>query len=77
MVPVAPSEFKELIVQPEDTLDVIIKKVFIRLPVLLWRLARYMIAPDGSDYGSEFLADICAIQCPNTTTSGTEETSTA
>lgn len=68
MVSVRVSEFKALVIKPEDDLCERLKKTFIRLPILLYKLMSYMFASDGT-FSAQFASDICAIPCtPDPTT---------
>lgn len=62
MVTVRPSQFLEIVVQPEDDLCERMKKTFIRLPILLYKLVSYMFTIDGN-FTSSFAADLCDIPC--------------
>ena len=68
--PVTPSQFEQLIVQPNDTLAQAILKTFVKLPVLLYKLTVWMFNSDGS-LSAAFRADICSVTCPDTTTTTT------
>lgn len=68
MVPVKPSDFKALIVKPEDSLAVAILKTYVKLPVLVYRLFKYMIDPATLGLSEEFCYDLRGIQCPTPVT---------
>lgn len=62
MVPVRPSDFEKLIIQPDDTLAAAIIKTFVRLPVLVWKLFDYIL-DDAGNLSSEFCQDLRDIGC--------------
>lgn len=57
--PVTVFEFESLIVQPEDSLGTAIVKTYVRLPVLLLKLWRWMMNADGT-ITTEFRDWLCA-----------------
>lgn len=70
MVPVRPSDFEALIVQPSDSLATGIIKTFIRLPALFYRLVAYLFTADG-EISPEFEEDLCGLGCADNEGEGT------
>jgi len=64
--PVTNSEFEALIIEPDDSLATAIVKVFVKLPVLVYKIMRYFFNLDGT-ISPEFEADICAAKAECTT----------
>jgi hypothetical protein len=71
--PVRPSDFENIIVTKDDSLGAGMVKVFIRLPILVYRLVRYMFEANGS-FTQEFKDDLCALDCANPTETEEGET---
>jgi len=68
--PVRPEHFKKLIVEGDDTLAQAIIKVYVRLPILIFRLMLYMFRDKGDtlegNLTDEFGSDICQkLNCPD------------
>lgn len=63
--PVMPSQFKDLIPTPTDTLCQMFVKSVIKFPILLWVWLSYAIDESGA-IGTSFAQDICNIRnnCP-------------
>ena len=70
--PVKPSDFENIINKPEYSLGRKVVNTYVRLPILLYKLYKYMTV-DGS-ISSEFEADICAVTCEDPEEEETEET---
>ena len=66
MAPVRPSDFLAIVNKPEYSLGTKIINTYVRLPILLYKLYKY-ITLDGS-LSAAFEADVCAISCEDTTT---------
>jgi len=56
--PVKPSEFKAVIVEPDDGVGTALKKTFLQFPVLFWRWFRYKYEWDGS-FTIAYREDVC------------------
>lgn len=69
MAPVRPSDFEAIVNKPEYSLGTKIINTYVRLPILLYKLYKY-ITVDGS-ISSSFEADICAVTCEEETTDTT------
>lgn len=63
--PVKPSDFLQVVVQPEDTLAEGIVKTYVRLPPLLWKLMDFMFDSSGN-FTPEFQAMLCDSGCGQT-----------
>lgn len=61
MSPVRPSEFLAIVNKPEYSLGTKIINTYVRLPILMYKLYKYMTV-DGT-ISSSFEADICAVNC--------------
>lgn len=61
MVPVRPSEFLAIVNKPEYSLGTKIINTYVRLPILLLRLYKY-ITVDGT-LSKDFCRDLAAIDC--------------
>ena len=61
--PFTPNDFKAAVVEPGDSLAEAIKKTYVILPRLLYKLDKYFFNDDGT-LAEGFLNDLCAIQCP-------------
>lgn len=59
-----PSDFLQAVVQPEDNLAEAIKKTYVILPPLLYKLDKYFFNDDDT-LSEQFLIDLCAIVCPD------------
>lgn len=76
--PVKPSDFEALIVEDTDKLCVALRKTFLELPVLLWKLVNWMFTTVGSEtnISAAFRAPICdaIAECPDLTAGTTTTT---
>lgn len=59
MPPITVDEVYEIVVQPTDSLGTAIVKTYVRLPVLMYRLWKWMFTAEG-DITGEFATWICA-----------------
>jgi hypothetical protein len=60
--PVRPSDFHAVVVLADDSLATAIVKTYIRLPILLYKLFKYMFNADGT-FTAEFQEDLCDLDC--------------
>lgn len=61
MPPVRPSDFLAIVNKPEYSLGTKIINTYVRLPILMYKLYKYMTV-DGT-IASSFEEDICAVNC--------------